>query len=127
MAAQDSRPYFLNLLKIRLPIPGIVSIFHRVSGVFLFVAIPLFVYLLDLSLQGHSGFHRAEVFLDLSWVKFFMLIVIWSLVHHLYAGIRFLLTDFDIGLSKQQSINTAWLVIIAEVISLILIFVGICL
>jgi len=126
MTVQDTRPFFLNLLKIRLPIPGIVSIFHRISGVFLFLAIPCFVYLLDLSLQGEQGFHQATDLLSLPVVKLILLILIWSLVHHLFAGIRFLLTDFDIGLSKGQSIKTAWLVIIAEVATLALILLGVC-
>jgi len=126
MTVQDTRPFFLNLLKIRLPIPGIVSIFHRISGVFLFLAIPCFVYLLDLSLQGEQGFHQATDLLSMPVVKLILLILTWSLVHHLFAGIRFLLTDFDIGLSKGQSIKTAWLVIIAEVAALALILLGVC-
>jgi len=126
MTVQDSRPFFLNLIKIRLPIPGIVSIFHRISGMFLFLAIPCFVYLLDLSLQGEQGFHQATDLLSMPVVKLILLILTWSLVHHLFAGIRFLLTDFDIGLSKGQSIKTAWLVIIAEVVTLALILLGVC-
>ena len=126
MTVQDTRPFFLNLLKIRLPIPGIVSIFHRISGMFLFLAIPCFVYLLDLSLQGEQGFHQATDLLSMPVVKLILLILTWSLVHHFFAGIRFLLTDFDIGLSKGQSIKTAWLVIIAEVVTLALILLGVC-
>lgn len=126
MAAQDTRPFYLNLIKIRLPVPGIVSIFHRVSGVLLFLAIPFCVYLLDLSLQGKPGFKQAADLLALPLVKFILLVLIWSLLHHLFAGIRFLLTDFDIGLSKEQSIKTAWLVIIAEMATLILVLLGVC-
>jgi succinate dehydrogenase / fumarate reductase cytochrome b subunit len=121
MAVQDTRPYYLNLLKIRLPIPAIVSILHRVSGVFLFLAIPVFVYLLDLSLQGEQGFYQVVDLLSQPLVKLALLLLIGSLVHHLFAGIRFLLIDFDIGLSKQQSIKTAWLVIVVEVVTLLFI------
>ncbi len=36
------RPVYLNLPRIRLPLPGIVSILHRVSGAVLFLfAIPV--------------------------------------------------------------------------------------
>ena len=126
MTVQDTRPFFLNLLKIRLPVPGIVSIFHRISGVFLFLAIPCFVYLLDLSLQGEPGFRQAAALLSTPVAKLIVLVLVWSLVHHLFAGIRFLLTDFDIGLSKGQSIKTAWLVIAVEIVTLALILLGIC-
>ena len=37
-----SRPVFLEIPNIRLPIPGIVSILHRISGVILFVMLPVF-------------------------------------------------------------------------------------
>jgi len=126
MAVQDTRPFFLNLLKIRLPIPGIVSIFHRVSGILLFLAIPIFVYMLDLSLQGKQGFQQAAEILTHPLARLFLLALIWSLLHHLFAGIRFLLTDFDIGLSKAQSSKTAWLVIAAEIIALGLVLLGVC-
>jgi len=39
------RPKHLNLLQIRLPIAGIVSIMHRVSGAVLFLMLPLLLWL----------------------------------------------------------------------------------
>ena len=39
-----SRPVFLEIPNIRLPIPGIVSILHRISGVGLFVMLPVLLY-----------------------------------------------------------------------------------
>ncbi|MCW8853189.1 MAG: succinate dehydrogenase, cytochrome b556 subunit [Gammaproteobacteria bacterium] len=127
MASSDSRPFFLNLIKIRLPIPGVVSIFHRVSGIFLFLAIPWSVYLLELSLRGDEGFNAVLNHLDQLFIKLILLILTLSLVHHFFAGIRFLLTDFDIGLGKQQSKNTAWMVFILEFIAFGLIMYGVCL
>lgn len=38
----------------------------------------------------------------------------WSIVHHLLAGIRYLLLDFDIAVDKAGSNMTAWTVIVAE-------------
>ncbi len=121
MAVPDTRPFYLNLIKIRLPIPGVVSIFHRISGILMFLAIPFGVYILDLSLQGESGFLQASDLLSHPLSQLILLALIWSIVHHLFAGIRFLLIDFDIGLEKGQSVKTAWLVIVAEVITLLLI------
>jgi len=43
------RPFFLNLMAIRLPIGGIVSILHRASGAGLSLAIPLLLFLFSLS------------------------------------------------------------------------------
>jgi len=105
MAASDNRPFFLNLLKIRLPVTGYISILHRVSGLLMFFAIPLSVYLLELSLQSRAGFNQVVEILSSPLLQLIMLILLWSILHHLIAGIRFLLTDFDIGLDKAQAIG----------------------
>ena len=126
MTAHDNRPFILNLLKIRLPISGIVSIFHRLSGMFIFLLIPWFIYLMDLSVQGTEGFQQAAEILNQNFSRFVLFIFAWALLHHFFAGIRFLLMDFDIGLSKTSSIKSAWLVIAAEVLSLILLLLGVC-
>lgn len=119
MAAQDTRPYFLNLLKIRLPISAVVSIMHRVSGVLMFTAIPLIIYLFELSLRNAEGFAQVTEWLSHPLLRLTMLLLIAALLHHLFAGIRFLLTDFNIGLEKSQSRISAWLVIITEVLVLL--------
>jgi len=116
MAVPDNRPFFLNLVKIHLPVTGFVSIFHRISGLLLFLAIPFSVYLLDLSLQNSAGFNEAASLLKHPLTQLASLILLWSIVHHLIAGIRFLLTDFDIGLEKKQATQFAWLVFIIEAI-----------
>ncbi len=125
MAASDSRPFYLNLLKIKLPVPGMVSIFHRVTGVLMFLALPFAVYLLDLSLQGELGFEQARELLSVSYIQFLSLVLLWSLLHHLFAGIRFLLIDFDVAVDKRPSQITAWLVFIAEAVAMGLILLGV--
>lgn len=125
MAISDNRPFFLNLLKIHLPVTGFVSILHRVSGLLLFIAIPFTVYLFDLSLQSSAGFDHAAALLVHPLAQLFSLLLLWSLLHHLFAGIRFLLTDLDIGLDKPQAVRSAWTVFVLEIIALVLIVAGI--
>ncbi|MEL6750123.1 MAG: succinate dehydrogenase, cytochrome b556 subunit [Pseudomonadota bacterium] len=48
---KTKRPVHLNLTKIKLPIGGITSILHRITGVYLFLALPVLLYLLDQSLH----------------------------------------------------------------------------
>jgi len=124
MAVTDNRPIFLNLLKIRLPVTGFVSILHRISGLLLFIAIPYLVYLFDLSLKGADGFSQVQEILLYPIVQLISLVLIWSIIHHLFAGIRFLLTDFDIGLDKIQSTRYAWGVFIIEAIVFVILIVG---
>ena len=127
MAVNDSRPFYLNLFKIRLPIPGVVSIMHRISGVLMFIAIPFLTYLFDLSLQGELGFAKAVDILNNPLVTLVTLVLLWSLIHHLFAGIRYFLIEFDIGIEKDQSRVTAWIVIALEVLALAGIIAGVCL
>ena len=111
----DNRPVYLNLFKIRLPTTGIVSFAHRVSGVFLFLAIPFSIYLLDLSVTSAQGFEHSMQMLQRPVMQLILLILAWALVHHFLAGIRYLFLDFDIGIDKAGSNKSAWSVIVTEV------------
>jgi succinate dehydrogenase / fumarate reductase cytochrome b subunit len=110
---RNGKPVYLNLLQIRLPVPGFMSILHRVSGVVLTLAIPFAIYLLDLSLRGPEGFARAHVLLDGWLARLILLGLFWSLLHHLLAGIRYLLLDVDVGIDKPRYRQSAWAVLIA--------------
>ena len=121
MKSKESRPKYLNLLQIRLPITGIASIYHRVTGLLLFLAIPVSLYLLQLSLSASSGFNEALSFFSLAWVKLLLILLTWSFVHHLFAGIRFLLIDQNIGINLASARMSAWLVVIAAVIVTVII------
>ena len=115
----DSRPIYLNLFKIRLPVTGILSFAHRITGALLFLSLPFLVWLLDQSLSGESAFQQVMHLLSLTLVKLGMLTLVWCLIHHLYAGIRFLLIDLDIGVSKSASTRSAWLVLALELLTMI--------
>lgn len=105
----NERPIYLDLLRIRLPLPGLISFAHRVSGVVLFFSIPYFLDVLERSVSGAYGFSMVRQQLRSLWFVPFIFITVWSLCHHLLAGIRFLLMDLDIGLGKGQSrLSAAW-------------------
>ena len=70
-----SRPRFLNLMLIRMPVGALTSIGHRLSGVLLFLCIPLAAFLLDLSLQGPEGFALAAQLLSTSLLKFIQMLL----------------------------------------------------
>ena len=108
------RPVYLNLLKIRLPTTGIISFAHRVSGFLLFLAIPFSIYVLDLSVTSSQGYQESLQLLQQPLVQIVLLLLVWALVHHFLAGIRYLFLDFDIAIDKAGSNRTAWIVIVAE-------------
>lgn len=116
-----NRPKYLNLIQIRLPVPGIVSIAHRISGVLMFLAIPFFAYLLQLSIDSERGFREASLLMDDMLVKLALFCLIWSLLHHLFAGIRYLLIDMDVGVERPAARASAMMVIIAGIVAAVVI------
>ena len=90
------RPKNLDLLTIRFPLPAIVSILHRISGVVLFILIPVFIALFQYSLT-YTGFEHLQAIFHTPLAKFLLWLVLLPFVYHLVAGIRHLLTDMHIG------------------------------
>lgn len=117
---QKPRPVFLNLIQIRLPIAGLMSILHRVSGLLLFLFIPFVLYLLQLVLSGEAGYQRAVDLLSSPLLKLICFVLLWSLSHHLFAGIRYLLLDVHIGVDAPVYRYTAWLVTLSAVLMALL-------
>ncbi len=121
----DQRPVYLNLVKIRLPLPGIVSFAHRITGVILFLSLPFAVYLLDLSVESEQSFVEVQQILKQPFMLFVQILLLWSLAHHFFAGIRFLLIDAEIGVEKSQARLGSWLVLLAEALTLFVIVYGV--
>lgn len=113
MASTTRRPVHLDLLKIKLPIGGIMSIIHRATGVFMFLAVPYLIYLLDLSLSGAEGYAAASAALHSLFGVVFVFLLMWAVMHHLLAGIRYLLIDVDMGVEKDIARQSALGVTIA--------------
>ncbi len=92
-----SRPKYLALNQIRLPLPGLVSILHRVSGLLLFLALPLLLWSLQYSLRSIETYTFLVGIFQYPLSKLLLLLLIWAFLHHLCAGIRYLALDLDIG------------------------------
>ncbi len=106
------RPQFRNIhisqiVSYSLPPAGMVSILHRVSGAALFLALPLLLWLFDLSLISELSFARLAEIAGQWWMKLILLGLVWAFLHHLVAGIRYLVLDLHIGLDKGPSRSSA--------------------
>lgn len=117
-SAKKIRPKYLSLpallFEIRLPVPGWVSILHRISGALLFFPFAAWaLYLLDTSLGSEQGFRAIGNYFQLALVKLGMLVFIWAYCHHFCAGIRYLFLDLDKGVELRTARITSWIVIAA--------------
>lgn len=115
----DKRPVFLDLptLTKSLPVPGIVSILHRVSGVVLFLMLPVLLALLGGSLSSGETFATYKAWADNWLVKLILWAVLWAFMHHLIAGVRFLLLDAHIGVELPAARKSARVVLVAGLVS----------
>lgn len=105
-----SRPVFLDPTQLQMPVGALTSILHRVSGILLASGVPFGVYLLDRSLRDEQGFAGVMGLLEHGVVKVLMVALVWALAHHVMAGVRHLLTDFNVGSPLLAARRSAWLV-----------------
>jgi len=112
------RPKYLSLtallFEIRLPLPGWVSILHRISGLLLFFAVVWLLFMLDRSLASEAGFESVRRTAGLPLVKISLLVLIWAYCHHFCAGIRFLFLDLDKGGDLAAARLTSVIVLVAS-------------
>jgi len=106
-----ARPKYLDLFRIRMPIPAFVSILHRVSGAILFLLIPCLLYLWQTSLQSPETFASLAAFMKHPLMKLVMIGLLWAYLHHFCAGIRHLALDLHYGTALETARATSWVVI----------------
>ena len=100
---KTNRPLWYNVSPLNLPIPGLVSIFHRVSGLGLFLGLFWLLYLLDASLASEESFAKFKSLVSHPLAKLFLLGFLWAFLHHFCAGIRFLLLDIHLGSTLEAA------------------------
>ncbi len=108
---KDNTVRFLNLSKMTFPVTAVISIFHRISGVILFVAIPWLILLFLVSIHSQSAYEAVVNCLSRPLSKFFLSSIIADISYHTYAGVRHLLMDAGVGESYQTGMMSAWIVI----------------
>lgn len=117
------RPKHLALHQIRLPLPGIVSILHRVSGLLLFIALPLLLLMLQYSLRSIETYTQLMDVLANPLLKLMLLGLLWAFMHHFCAGLRYLAIDLHLVRDLAQARNSSKVVMLVSLA--VTIFVGV--
>jgi succinate dehydrogenase / fumarate reductase cytochrome b subunit len=104
---KKKRPLWYNLSPLNLPLPGLVSILHRISGAALFLLLLWLLYLLDQSLTSVERFEALRQTMAQPLVKLVLLGLLWAFLHHLCAGIRYLFLDVDKGVDLATARATS--------------------
>jgi succinate dehydrogenase / fumarate reductase, cytochrome b subunit len=104
-----------DLPNYRLPAAGVVSILHRISGFVMAALLPLIVWALDQSLTSELSYAAFAGVFSAWYVKLPLLGLVWAFLHHLCAGVRHLMMDLHIGMSKEASKSSALWVFSASI------------
>src|SRR5580704_15777986 len=113
---KKKRPVYLNLMQVRLPLPGWVSILHRVSGTLLFLLLLIFgVMWFAESLGSPERFASVKQTLSMPFFKLVLLAALWAYLHHFCAGIRYLFLDINVGIELPQARATSYVVLIVSI------------
>jgi succinate dehydrogenase / fumarate reductase, cytochrome b subunit len=118
-AAKSTRPQFRNIhifqiMGYRMPLAALVSILHRISGLLMFVLLPFILFLLEKSLVSEISFDYFRGLTSGWFIKLVLLALSWAYLHHFCAGIRHLIMDNHIGLSKDGSRRSAAIVLVVS-------------
>ena len=112
MIEKDNRPVNLNLLRINLPIIGLVSILHRISGFALFICFPLVVWLLHISLNSTESFDQLNGYLENNTLlKIMIVLIATGFIYHVFAGFKKILGEiFGFGQTLKSGQVLSWLI-----------------
>ena len=101
----DHRPVYIDLRKINLPVSALISITHRISGMYVFfITLPLMLALIYFSTESENSFNDLSLFLkDYKFILGLIILSFCILWYHILSGIRHLIMDAHIGESLLAS------------------------
>ena len=101
----DHRPVYIDLRKINLPVSALISITHRLSGMYVFfITLPLMLALIYFSTESENSFNDLSLFLkDYKFILGLIVLSFCILWYHILSGVRHLIMDAHIGESLLAS------------------------
>jgi succinate dehydrogenase / fumarate reductase cytochrome b subunit len=113
---RKERPQFWNihvtqLANYRLPIAGMVSILHRISGFLMFLLLPFVLYLMELSIRSEVSFSYFQGIASFWLVKLVLLALVWAYLQHLCSGVRHVFMDAHFGVELDAARRSALIVL----------------
>lgn len=115
LAIKKKRPKNLDIMSIRLPLPGILSIIHRISGAVIFLLLPVLLWLFQSSLTSPETFATFKSVVGNPLVKLILFGLIWLYMHHFCAGIRYLLLDLHKGIDLASARLSSKIVFVVSI------------
>jgi succinate dehydrogenase / fumarate reductase cytochrome b subunit len=117
---KKQRPVNLDLNAFSFPLPALLSITHRVSGVFLFVGIGLLIWLLGESLESAQSFAEVKETMASPMATFALWVVLAALAYHTVVGVKHLFMDAGLGETLEGGLMGAKIAAGAAVVLILL-------
>ena len=122
---KTARPLSPHLSIYRFRPTMAMSILHRITGSAPYVGTLLFVWWLVAAASGPEAFSYASAFFGSIIGRIILFGYTWALLHHMFGGIRHLIWDTGIGLSKETSTKLAQATLVASLALTLILWVGI--
>lgn len=116
----NNRPVNLDLRTIRMPIIAILSILHRISGIILFLGMPVLLWMLGKSINSEADFKSLQSLLDIVFFKLIFIGILAALAYHIIAGVKHLIMDLGYGETMQGAKTASIIVILLSLMAFIL-------
>ena len=130
-AVKSNRPVNLSMgqvLEVNLKSPvAIASILHRLSGVIVFLLVPVLLWLLDKSLSSPEGFAQVQEIFSGFIVRFIVWVFVAGLLFHFIMGVKHLFADLGVADELESGRMAATIALILAAISVVASFVWIVL
>lgn len=115
---------FTDLPSYRLPLAGLVSILHRISGAIMFFLLPFIIWMFDTSISSEISFYKFTSAFNAGMLglpgfiwKLLALALIWAYLHHFIAGLRHLWMDTShAAVSKEFGKSSAVFTLVVSVV-----------
>ncbi len=120
MTKGKKRPVNLNLMSFKFPPMALISIAHRISGVLLFLALPILLLIFGRAMHSPASFLQLQALLLTGIGKVFVWLLLVIVLFHLLAGLRHLVMDMGFGESLNVSRITAYLLMLVMLVVMIL-------
>ncbi len=112
----SNRPLSPHLQVYSLPLTGVISIIHRITGVFLSIGLIFFVCMILETAAGEQAYQNMQSITDMLIVRLLYWGFIYALFFHLCHGIRHLIWDSGCGYERETMNRNAFMELGASII-----------
>lgn len=112
----SNRPLSPHLQVYRLPLVAVLSITHRMTGIFLGLGTLVLLYWLSAAASGAEAYAAAQSVFDMVVVKLVLVGWTWAFFYHLGNGIRHLFWDAGVGLEIANATQSGYVVLATSVV-----------